>query len=96
MESVLMGHPERDMPFCVRDIKIAIAPEHGGSGRTGQAATATLTHAATSVIAEITANHQTRRTIIFDSPVTTARLEIQILTPSIDVPAALFAVRCFS
>jgi hypothetical protein len=96
MESVLMGHPERDMPFCVRDVKIAIAPEHGGSGRTGQAATATLTHAATSVISEITANHQTRRTITFNSPVTTSRLEIQILTPSIDVPAALFAVRCFS
>ncbi len=96
MESVLMGHPERDMPFCIQDIKIAISPESDDSGRSSQAATATLTHAATRIIAEIAGNHQTRRTITFDSPVTTDRLEIQILTPSIDVPAALFAVRCFS
>jgi hypothetical protein len=96
MESVLMGHPERDMPFCVQDIKIAIAPEVEDSGRTSQTATATLTQAATSVIAEIAGNHQTRRTITFDSPVITRRLEIQLLVPSIEVPAALFAVRCFS
>ncbi|MGL5017628.1 MAG: FAD-dependent oxidoreductase, partial [Luteolibacter sp.] len=96
MESVLMGHPERDMPFCIQDLKIAATPEAEESCSTGQTDTATLTHAATSVIAKITGNHQTRRTITFDSPVTTRRLEIQILVPSIDVPAALFAVRCFS
>jgi hypothetical protein len=93
MESVLMGHPERDMPFCIQDIRIAISPE---AGESGQAATATLTQTATRVVAQIAGNHQTRRTITFDSPVTTRRLEIQILVPSIDVPAALFAVRCFS
>ncbi len=96
MESVLMGHPERDMPFCVQDIKVAVSPEADGPGGTSQATTATLVHAATSVVAEIAGNHQTRRTITFDSPVTTRRLEIQILVPSIDIPAALFGVRCFS
>lgn len=96
MESVLMGHPERDMPFCVQDIKLAISPDRVGSAQASNTTTATLTHAATSVVAEITANHQTRRTITFESPITTQRLEIQILTPSIHVPAALFAVRCFA
>jgi hypothetical protein len=81
------------MPFCIQDIRIAISPE---AGESGQAATATLTQTATRVVAQIAGNHQTRRTITFDSPVTTRRLEIQILVPSIDVPAALFAVRCFS
>jgi len=74
MESVLMGHPERDMPFCARNVKIT-------SGN--------------KTLAEITGNHQTRRTVKFDAPVTTDGLEIQVESPSDQIPAALFAVRCY-
>ncbi len=95
MESVLMGHPERDMPFCVQNVKVSISPPSGNPSGSGQSATTTLHHAATSIVAEIAANHQTRRTIRFDPPMTTDRLEIQLLSPSIDVPAALFAIRCY-
>jgi hypothetical protein len=94
MESVLMGHPERDMPFCVQDIKIAIPADSADSGLSGS--TATLTHTATHVVAEILGNHQTRRVITLETPVTTDCLELQLLVPSIHVPAALLAVRCYS
>jgi hypothetical protein len=90
-----MGHPERDMPFCVQNVKVSISPPSGNPSGSGQSATTTLHHAATSIVAEIAANHQTRRTIRFDPPMTTDRLEIQLLSPSIDVPAALFAIRCY-
>lgn len=93
MESVLMGHPERDMPFCVSDIRISAATcdESGGIGNT-----ATLSQVAPKVLAEILGNHQTRQIITFDSPVTTSCLELQLLASSLHVPAALFAVRCYA
>lgn len=93
MESVLMGHPERDMPFCIQDLKIAVATEIKKSNN--QSSVATLPHTTTHVVAEISGNHQTRRIITLETPVTTKCLELQILAPSIHVPAALFAVRCF-
>lgn len=96
MESVLMGHPERDMPFCIQDIKLAIATDAARSSRSARAPVATLARTATRVVAEIIGNHQTRRIITLDPPVTTDCLELQILVPSIHVPAALFAVRCFA
>jgi hypothetical protein len=95
MESVLMGHPERDMPFCVSDLKIAAAIA-ADTERTGNTAMATIEQISTKVVAEIVGNHQTRRIITFESPITTDCLEIQLLAPSIHVPAALFAVRCFA
>jgi hypothetical protein len=80
MESVLMGHPERTMPFCVGHLKIAATP--AGS-------------AVPQVIAEITDNHQTRRRVVLAEPVTTRCLELHPSAPSALVPAALFAVRCY-
>ena len=74
MESVLMGHPERDMPFCIRDVKVTTA---------------------TQIVAEICGNHQTRRTITLETPVTTDSVELHVGAPSSTTPAALFAVRCF-
>ncbi len=96
MESVLMGHPERDMPFCVQDLKIAVTAEASGSAHSSRSSIATLNHTTTRVVAEISGNHHTRRIIKLDTPVMTKCLELQILVPSIDTPAALFAVRCFS
>jgi hypothetical protein len=93
MESVLMGHPERDMPFCIRDLKIAVAASEPDSA--GHASVATRALTSTRVIAEIIENHQTRRVIRLDNPVTTDCLELQLLAPSVHVPAALFAVRCY-
>jgi hypothetical protein len=76
LESVLMGHPERDMPFCVRQFRIL--DERGQE------------------LARCDDNHQTRRTICFDKPVTTSKLHIELQPPSANVPAALFEVRCYS
>ncbi len=48
------------------------------------------------VLAAVTANHQTRREIVFDPPATTDRLDILPVHPSGDTPAALFEVRCYA
>ncbi len=45
---------------------------------------------------EIKQNHQTRNTIIFDAPVETKILQIELEHPSKQVPASLFEVRCYS
>jgi hypothetical protein len=94
MESVLMGHPERDMPFCVRDIKITASAMGESAGTTGPSTT-TLAVKATRTVAEIVGNHQTRRVITLETPVTTDCLELHLLVPSANVPAALFAMRCY-
>lgn len=97
MESVLMGHPERDMPFCVRDIRITASTASDEDRVSSRSSAAVLGHAAaTRIVAEITANHQTRRVIRLDQPITTDFLEFHLLIPSITAPAALFAIRCFS
>ncbi|SKB29348.1 FAD dependent oxidoreductase [Parapedobacter luteus] len=75
MESVLMTHPERVMPFCVRNYRIA--------------------DAAGNVIYQKTDNYQTRNIIVLNEPVTTDKLTIHVEHPSDDVPAALFAIRCY-
>jgi hypothetical protein len=95
MESVLMGHPERDMPFCLRDVRITCCPVNDASGTSGQSPVATHIQKATRTIAEIIGNHQTRRVITFETPVPTDCLELHVLAPSAHVPAALFAVRCY-
>lgn len=95
MESVLMGHPERDMPFCVGNVRVTCSPAGGSPATCGQSSATTLTHKATRTIAEIIGNHQTRRVISLDAPVTTDCLELHVLAPSTTVPAALFAVRCY-
>jgi len=74
MESVLMGHPERDMPFCVRTIKISSDDI---------------------MLAEISANHQSRRIIRLEAPVSTTCLQFHVTRPSATIPAAIFAIRCY-
>ena len=77
MESVLMGHPERDMPFCVSDLTVTT-----GDGK--------------QVLGTISGNHKSQRTLRLESPVTTGSLELHVQRPSAQVPAALFAVRCYA
>jgi hypothetical protein len=76
MESVLMGHPEREMPYCVRRFRI-----FDDQGRE---------------LAHVEDNYQTRRSIRFQNPITTTRLHIELESPSAQIPAALFEVRCYS
>ena len=76
MESVLMGHPERGMPFCLKHYRVL-----DGSGQ---------------IIAEVTDNHQTRRTMRWQQPVLTDRLTIECLESWGPVPATLFEVRAYA
>jgi hypothetical protein len=76
MESVLMTHPERIMPFCVQKYRI-----EDGQGR---------------VLHEETANHQTLNVIAFEQTVQTDTLVIYLEHPSAEVPASLFAIRCYT
>jgi hypothetical protein len=95
MESVLMGHPERVMPFCVREVIVAqtqrvpvAAGGHVGNSKNGSDTER--------LVGEVTDNHQSRRVIRLSQPVTTDSLEIRLVAPSANVPAALFEVRCFA
>ena len=126
LESVLLGHPERVMPFCVpevviRDGRAVLSAEctvrsadcgsigvvecwSGGVLETPilqHSSTPILRHsvlhppAALPVLARLTDNHQSRRTIRFENPVTTDRLVICLTPPAKNIPAALFEVRCY-
>lgn len=75
MESVLMGHPEDVMPFCVRNYRIMDQDKN--------------------VVFEKKGNYQTLNTIVFDQPLYTKKLHIEMEHPSQDVPAAIFSVRCY-
>ncbi|HEX6428782.1 MAG TPA: FAD-dependent oxidoreductase [Niastella sp.] len=48
------------------------------------------------VVAEKADNYQTRNRISLAEPVTTSRLIIEVEHPAADVPAAVFAVRCYA
>jgi hypothetical protein len=97
MESVLMGHPERVMPFCVRHVVAALpacvpvaaghAPDRGSGGNGSDTER---------LLCEVSDNHQARRVIRFKRPVTTDVLELRLVAPTAHVPAALFEVRCFA
>jgi len=76
MESVLMGHPEDVMPFCVRNY--TIKDDKGN------------------VVFEKTGNYQTINRIELKQPINTKELTISLEHPSDKVPAAVFAVRCYS
>lgn len=80
MESVLMGHPERIIPFCISDVTVE----------------AEISNGAFQSVATISHNHQSRRSILFSSPITTTCLKLRITGKPPHAPAALFAVRCFS
>jgi hypothetical protein len=86
MESVLLGHSERVMPFCVRDV--VVSARVNGSDRAPAAST-------TREVARLAGNHQTLRVLRFDAPVTTDVLDIQLTAPGNSIPAALFEVRCY-
>ncbi len=94
MESVLMGHPERVMPFCVRDVVVAqsakVAVTAGGRG-----AAVTKGSDTERLVFQISENHQSRQVIRLSQPVTTDSLELRLLAPAGNVPAALFEVRCY-
>lgn len=75
MESVLMGHPERVMPFCVREFEV-----RDDAGQT---------------LFKCVDNHESRRCIRLEPPVTTRQLTICLAAPSEVTPAALFEVRCY-
>ena len=95
MESVLMGHPERVMPFCVREVAVAVpakVPVLAGQPN-GSGANSSDTER---LIFEIAENHQSRRVIRLQPPVTTDALELRLIAPHANVPVALFEVRCFA
>ena len=75
MESVLMGHPERVMPFCVRSYSIV-----DGMGN---------------VVYNMENNYQSVNQIIFEDAVSTDSILVKCEHPSGEVPAAVFAIRCY-
>jgi hypothetical protein len=100
MESVLMGHPERVIPFCVRNVVVAApvtAPvaARGQGGRRLMLSSGVPGSDTERLLFEITANHQSCGMIQFREPVTTDCLELRLLAPSPNTPAALFAIRCY-
>jgi len=72
MESVQYGHPERAVPFCVREYRLL--DDRGSLLRHEQD------------------NHQTRNTVLFDNPLTTRSLRLEILR-TWGAPAAVFEVQ---
>ena len=95
MESVLMGQPERVMPFCVQEVTVAVPakkPVFAGKVN-GNSAKASDTER---LVFQISENHQSRQVIRLETSVTTDRLELRFVAPSSHVPAALFEVRCFA
>ncbi len=95
MESVLMGHPERVMPFCVRELVIAqsvrVPALAGGTGANGTNGSDTER-----LLAEIAQNHRSRQVIRLSQPMTADCIEIRLVAPGNNVPASLFEVRCFA
>jgi hypothetical protein len=72
MESSLMGHPERVMPFCVSRYRIC--------------------NDRNEVIYERTENHLAINRIVFEEPLQTRYLVLELMHPSEHVPASLFEV----
>lgn len=95
MESVLMGHPERVMPFCVREITVAVPakrPVLAGHANGNGAPSSDSER----LVFEISENHQSRQVIRLQTPVITDTLELRLVAPHANIPAALFAVRCYA
>jgi len=91
MESVLMGHPERVMPFCVRKITVAVPALVLASQANGTPGSDTER-----LVFQISENHQSRQVIHLPTPVITDALELRFVAPGSNVPAALFEVRCYA
>jgi hypothetical protein len=76
MESVLMTHPERTMPFCIRNYTIT-----DGNGNQ---------------LFVKKDNYQSINIIELEETMLTDELTLQFEHPSAVIPAALFAIRCYS
>ncbi|MFM2231409.1 MAG: hypothetical protein RJB31_110 [Bacteroidota bacterium] len=76
MESVLMGHPENVMPFCVTNF--SVEDENGN------------------ILWNVQDNHQTIRRFKAAEKISTQQLTFRFEHPSDQVPAAVFAIRCFN
>jgi hypothetical protein len=76
MESVLMGHPENVMPFCVTNF--SVEDENGN------------------MIWNVQDNHQTIRRFKATEKISSQQLTFRFEHPSDQVPAAVFAIRCFN
>lgn len=92
MESVLMGHPERVMPFCVQSVRVTA---HAAVPVTAKGGPDDRSASRQEPIAEITGNHHSLRVVRLEQPITTDHLELHLVAPSSTVPAALLAVRCY-
>lgn len=75
MESVLMQHPDKVMPFCIRNYYI-----YDSRGN---------------LVREISGNYQTRNCIELEEPLVTDELVIECEHPAVNVPAAIFEIRCY-
>jgi|GEM_PF-158740 len=75
METVLMGHPESRILFCVNAFRI----------RAGE-----------TLVAQVDDNHLGEVTLTLAEPLVTNQLQIEILTMQGDVPASVFAMRCYA
>ncbi len=111
-ESVLMGHSERVMPFCVPSVVVldgsALRKEElaspavlagkgtNGNGFLGAPGNGPTAASEDFLLAELEGNHLSRRVLHFKQPVTTDCLELHLTAPNGFIPAALFAVRCYT
>lgn len=75
MESVLMTHPSRVSPHCVKRFRILTDSEQ--------------------CIFEVKDNHHTLRRVLFETPVMTSAITIEVLETH-GAPASIFGVACFS
>ena len=100
------------MPFCVprvavldgsalRKEKLASRAVLAGKGANGNGFLSAPGNGSTAasedfVLAELEGNHLSRRVLHFKRPVTTDCLELHLAAPNGFIPAALFAVRCYT
>lgn len=75
MESVLQGHPESVMPFCVGEYKLYDDRQR--------------------IVFEKNDNYQTINRVVFDKPLQTTKLTLDVKRPSSNVPASVFQVQCY-
>jgi hypothetical protein len=111
-ESVLMGHPERVMPFCVPNVVVldgsalkreklasrAILAGKGANdtGLLNGSGNGSAADSEDQVLARLEGNHLSRRVLHFKQVVSTDCLELHLTAPNGFIPAALFAIRCYS
>ncbi len=106
MESVLMGHPEHVIPFCVNEVMITVPVQtqvlsteligvaekmlNRGGGNESHRLVGER------VVYKVTENHQSRQVIRLKQPVITSCLALQFVAPASGAPVALFEVRCYA